>query len=187
MKAKKLKKRAVKKRVGRPPSGSEVFDSMAACASATGFPLAAIRKAKRAGCLAFQGGRVRLLPLVQWINDSNGATDAVDDKAENLRLQNEKLRLQLRQMAGELVPVDELEGWEAEVGGMVRSVVCQLHRLAPALEGLPVKQIEDQLKAAEDDVLSQLHAFAEKLEAWQETTAGREGDEDNGKGRKRKS
>lgn len=177
-------KKTTESRTGRPSTDLGIFDSIAAAVARTGIPKQIWSRAKRDGCPAFRSNRVYLEAFLRWFFGAGRLDEFVDaeqQKAENQRLQNEKLRLQLRQMNGELIPVDELEGWEAEVGGMVRSVVCQLHRLAPALEGLPVKQIEDQLKAAEDDVLTQLHSFAEKLDAWQETAAGRESDDDDRK------
>ncbi len=147
------------------------YDSIASCASATGIPVTTIKHAKRSGCSAFRGSRVLLAPLLRWIFESaeRSPINYDNERAQNVVLQNAKLRVEIRQMKRELIPVDEVSQLGAQLGGAIRGVVARLHRVAPSLVGHPVDVIETRLKEEEDEVLKQLHTLNERMDQWETT------------------
>jgi hypothetical protein len=89
------------------------------------------------------------------------------ERAQHVVLQNAKLKVELRQLKRELIPVDEVAHLGAELGSEIRKVISRLHRTAPSLEGQNVAVIEARLKEEEDDILKQLHTLDERLNGWQ--------------------
>jgi len=83
------------------------------------------------------------------------------ERAQHVVLQNAKLRVELRQLKRELIPVDEVTHLGAELGSATRKVITRLHRTAPSLEGRNVAVIQSRLKEEEDDILKQLHTLHE--------------------------
>jgi len=148
----------------------DAYDSIASCAAATGIPSTAIRHAKRNGCPAFRGSRVYLAPLVRWLFETpdRSPVNYEQERAQHIVLQNAKLKVELRHLKQELVPVEEVAHVGAELGAAIRKVVTRIHRLAPSLEGHPVEVIESRLKEEEDDIVKQLHTLDERLNAWQQ-------------------
>ena len=67
------------------------------------------------------------------------------------------MKVQLRELKRQLIPVEEVSHLAAELGSAIRKVLTRLHRIAPSLEGHPVEMIETRLKEEEDEVLKQLH------------------------------
>ena len=149
------------------------YDSIGACSAATGIPVTVLKHAKRQGCGAFRGSRVYLAPLIRWIFESadRSPVNYEQERAQHVVLQNAKLKVELRQLKRELIPVEEVAHLGAELGSAIRKVVTHLHRTAPSLEGHPVNVIEDRLKEEEDDILKQLHAIDERLGQWKESAA----------------
>lgn len=149
------------------------YDSLGACAAGTGIPVTTIKQAKRAGCSAFRGSRVYLAPLLRWVFDHTGKSpiDYDRQRAENVVLQNAKLKVEIRHLKRELIPVEEVNHLGSELGSAIRTVVSRLHRTAPSLVGHPVDVIETRLKEEEDEVLKQLHTLGERLNQWQASTA----------------
>ena len=147
------------------------YDSIASCAAATGIPTTAIRHAKRNGCPAFRGSRVYLAPLIRWLFETpdRSPVNYEQERAQHVVLQNAKLKVELRNLKRELVPVEEVAHVGAELGAAIRKVVTRIHRLAPSLEGHPVEVIESRLKEEEDDIVKQLYTLDERLSAWQRT------------------
>ena len=86
---------------------------------------------------------------------------------QHIILQNAKLKVELRNLKRELIPVEEVTHLGAELGAAIRKVVTRAHRVAPSLEGQPVPVIEARLKEEEDDILKQLHTLDERLSEWQ--------------------
>jgi hypothetical protein len=148
----------------------DCYDSIGACAAATGVPVTTLKHAKRRGCVAFRGSRVYLAPFIRWLFESpeRTAINYDQERAQHVLLQNAKLKLELRQFKRELIPADEVARVAAELGAAVRKVVTRLHRSAPSLEGQDVATIEGRLKEEEDEILNQLHTLHERLEAWQQ-------------------
>lgn len=96
------------------------------------------------------------------------ATDDVDtvkEKARNLVLKNQKLEAENAILRKNWKPVEEIERWGAELGAAVRKVVCQIHRSAQSLDGLPTAEIEIRLKKIEDEILAQLNGLNERIES----------------------
>ena len=147
----------------------ESFDSISSCASATGIPTTAIKHAKRSGCAAFRGSRVYLAPLIRWLFETpnRSPVNYEQERAQHVVLQNAKLKVQLRELKRQLIPVEEVSHLGAELGSAIRKVLTRLHRIAPSLEGHPVEVIETRLKEEEDEVLKQLHTIDEHLTQWQ--------------------
>jgi len=147
----------------------ESFDSIASCSTGTGIPTTAIKHAKRSGCAAFRGSRVYLAPLIRWLFETpnRSPVNYEQERAQHVVLQNAKLKVQLRELKRQLIPVEEVSHLGAELGSAIRKVLTRLHRIAPSLEGHPVEVIETRLKEEEDEVLKQLHTIDELLTQWQ--------------------
>ena len=154
-------------------SVQDSYDSIASCAAATGIPTTAIKHAKRSGCAALRGSRVYLAPLIRWLFETpnRSPVNYEQEKAQHVVLQNQKLKVQVRRMKQELIPVEEVSHLGAEVGSAIRKVLTRLHRIAPSLEGHPVEVIEARLKEEEDEVLKQLHTIDERLAQWQSASS----------------
>jgi hypothetical protein len=148
----------------------DAYDSIGACAAATGIPVSTIKHAMRNGCSAFRGSRVYLVALLRWLFASPDRTlvNYDQERAQHVVLQNAKLKVELRQLKRELIPVEEVTHLGAELGAAIRKVVTRVHRTAPSLEGQSVAVIEARLKEEEDDILKQLHTLDERLNAWQQ-------------------
>jgi hypothetical protein len=148
----------------------DAYDSIGACASATGIPVTLLKHAKRQGCSAFRGSRVYLAPLLRWLFESPDRcrVNYDQERAQHVVLQNAKLKVELRHLKRELLPVEEVTHLGAELGAAIRKVITRLHRTAPSLEGQSVAVIESRLKEEEDDILKQLHTLDERLSAWQQ-------------------
>jgi len=148
----------------------DAYDSIGSCAAATGIPVPTLKHAKRQGCVAFRGSRVYLAPLLRWMFESpdRSRTNYDQERAQHVVLQNAKLKVELRSLKRELLPVDEVTHLGAELGAAIRKVITRLHRTAPSLEGQSVAVIETRLKEEEDDILKQLHTLDERLKGWQQ-------------------
>jgi hypothetical protein len=83
-------------------------------------------------------------------------------KARQISLQNERLALELDIRRGRYVLAQDVERWGAELGAAVRKVATQLRKLAPALAGLMVPEIESRLRDAEIEILGQLHSLPDR-------------------------
>ncbi len=145
----------------------DAYYSIGACAAATGIPLSTIKHAKRQGCAAFRGSRVYLGALLRWLFESpeRSLVNYDQERAQHIILQNAKLKVELRNLKRELIPVEEVTHLGAELGAAIRKVVTRVHRTAPSLEGQSVAVIEARLKEEEDDILTQLHTLDERLSA----------------------
>jgi hypothetical protein len=66
-----MRKLAHKRPVGRPGSGWRVYDSLAACAGATGIPASHLSLMKATGCKAFRWSKVFEQELFAWIAKYN--------------------------------------------------------------------------------------------------------------------
>ncbi len=147
----------------------DAYDSIGACSAATGIPVSTLKHAKRQGCSAFRGSRVYLAALLRWMFESpdRSRVNYDQERAQHVVLQNAKLKVELRQLKRELLPVEEVAHLGAELGAAIRKVITRLHRTAPSLEGQSVAMIEARLKEEENDILKQLHTLDETLQAWQ--------------------
>ncbi|CAG0995231.1 hypothetical protein ARNL5_03564 [Anaerolineae bacterium] len=147
----------------------DAYDSLGACAAATGIPLGTLKYAKRQGCSAFRGSRVYLAPFLRWLfaSPERSRVNYDRERAQHVVLQNAKLKVELGQLKRELIPAEEVTHLGAELGSAIRKVLTRLHRVAPSLEGQPVPVIEERLKEEEDEILKQLHTLDERLSAWQ--------------------
>ena len=78
--------------------GLPTYPSLAACSGATGIPLAALKKAKKAGCDAFTtNGRVTLAKLLRWVfaegSEVDLGVDWIKEKAKTATLRD-RIRLE---------------------------------------------------------------------------------------------
>lgn len=95
------RKPSKKKSAGRPREHAidlPIYDSMDQCASATGIPLAVLKRAKREGCMHVQHGRVHVGVFLKWffakLSDLEGDEDrdwAAYDKRMSAKLKEQKL------------------------------------------------------------------------------------------------
>jgi hypothetical protein len=90
--------------------------------------------------------------------------DAGELKAEQLALQNEKLRHEIAVLRRVYVPARDVELLGARLGAAVRKVVTSLHLLAPSVAGMTVLEAEVLLKDKEDEIVAQLHTIDVGLE-----------------------
>lgn len=82
-----------------------VFDSISACSGATGIPASVIKKAKRAGCRAFNSSRVDLAELLRFLFASDDPTAGTNWR-ERLTAAEARLReLDLEEREASLVPM----------------------------------------------------------------------------------
>lgn len=94
------------------PTKPRTFDSIQAAATALKLPRRVIQNAKRAGCDAFQGSRVREAELIAWLSEHPDAIDAASDdpRDEKLREEIRKLRIANDAKEGRLIE----RAWMAE-------------------------------------------------------------------------
>lgn len=90
---------------------------------------------------------------------------------QHVVLQNAKLKVEIRELKRELIPVEEVTHPGTELASAIRTVVSQLHRVAPSRVGHPVETIETRLKDEEDEILKQLHTINVRTGQWQECAA----------------
>lgn len=93
------------------------------------------------------------------------------EKHRRLRIQNAKLKVQLRELKRQLIQVEEVSHLGAEPGSAIRKVLTRLHRIAPSLVGNPVEDLDARLKEDQDEVLKQLHTIDERLGEWQRSSS----------------
>ena len=156
------------------PTVRDVYPSFEACAAGTGIPVALLKRAKRQGCPALSGNQVEMEPVLRWwyAAGKEKAADYDRERAEQLMLQNHKLRVALRRLKRELVPAEDVQRLGAELGSAIRKVLTRLHRAAPSLEGRKADLIEARLREQEEEVLAQLQIIEDRLAAWHEVAAG---------------
>ncbi len=151
------------------PTVRDVYPSFEACAEATGIPVALLKQAKRQGCPALSGNRVEMGPFLRWwyAKGKEQVADYERERAEQMVLQNTKLRMALRRLKRELVPAEEAHRLDAELGGAIRKVLTRLHRAAPSLDGRTLEVIEARLEEQEQEILAQLQILEDQLADWQ--------------------
>ena len=151
------------------PTLRDVYPSFESCAAGTGIPLELLKRAKRQGCPALRRNQVQLGPFLRWwYTSGEKATINYDgERAEQMVLQNTKLRLALRRLKRELVPAEDVHRLGAELGGAIRKVLTRLLRAAPSLEGCMADVIEARLREQEEEVLAQLQILEDRLAGWQ--------------------
>ena len=117
-------------------------------------------------------------------SNESGGLDALDTpdlnqtqlKAENLVLQNERLRFQIGVLKRDYWPAEQVEMWGANLGTQIRKVITQLHLAAADLVGCTVVECEEILKRKEDEMLDQLHTLSDEMQEWK-SAAGEEEEE----------
>ena len=124
------------------------YDCFSACEAATGIPMAALRRANRRRCHAVRNGKVRLAAFLRWwhVTDQPQVISYEVERAAQVLLQNEKLRVIIRRMKRELVSAREVSHLGVELGAAIRKLVTRIHRMAPALAGHDVATIEKRLQ-----------------------------------------
>lgn len=133
-----------------------VYDSQKHCSAATGIPMAALKRAKTAGCPAFKSNRVYLRPLLTWIfdNPSDAGANNWKEMKEEFQAKREKLRHDkdagLQVDRGEAV--DRIRAGMSTVFSELDRVFC--NELPPIQKGLD--EIGLRQKAAE--AIEQLRA-----------------------------
>ncbi|MCA1997020.1 MAG: helix-turn-helix domain-containing protein [Armatimonadetes bacterium] len=108
-----------------------------------------------------------------------GTLDEEDDLEDEVTLRKKLMALKIvfaqievDKARGELMPVEEVSRIGYELGAAVRTVVGRLHLLASSLEGLPVHEIENRLKEAETEVMSQMNTISGRIEQWRAAAQG---------------
>ena len=151
------------------PTVRDVYPSFEACAAGTGIPVTLLKRAKRQGCPALRGNQVEMEPFLRWwyATGKEQAADYEHERAEQMVLQNTKLRLVLRRLKREMVPAENVHRLGAELGAAIRKVLTRVHRAAPSLEGRKADVIEARLREQEEEVLAQLQILEDRLALWQ--------------------
>ena len=146
----------------------DLYSSFESCAAGAGIPVELLKRAKRQGCPALRGNQVQMGPFLRWwyTSGEKGTINYDRERAEQMVLQNTKLRLALRRLKRELVPAEDVHRLGAELGGAIRKVLTRVHRAAPSLEGRKADVIEAWLKEQEEEVLAQLQILEDRLAAW---------------------
>jgi hypothetical protein len=118
--------RYYKEKTGRQEL-QDAYDSIANCSAATGIPPGKIKAAKKSGCDAFKGSRVRLLPLLKFIFSRD------EDKMQQLaRLEQESRAREAKARA------DEAERRNAQQEGSVFNAETVRQVMRDAL--VPIRQ-----------------------------------------------
>jgi hypothetical protein len=146
------------------------YDCFSACEAATGIPMLALRRAKRRRCSAVRDGKVRLTPFLRWwyATSQPHVVSFELERAAQVLLQNEKLRVIIRRMRRELVAASEVSHLGAELGAAIRKVVTRLHRIAPSLEGQTAENIRKRLQEEEADISPQLRIVDDRVSSWRQ-------------------
>ena len=146
------------------------YDCFSACEAATGIPRAALGRAKRRRCPAVRDGKVRLAAFLRWwhVTDQPKAISYEVERAAQVLLQNEKLRVTIRRMKKELVSAREVSHLGAELGAAIRKLVTRIHRMAPSLAGHDAATIEKRLREQESDIVAQLRIVDDRVSTWRQ-------------------
>ena len=90
------------------------------------------------------------------------------ERAAQVLLQNEKLRVIIRRMKRELVSAREVSQLGAELGAAIRKLVTRIHRMAPSLAGHDLATIEKRLQEEESDIVAQLRIVDDRVSTWRQ-------------------
>ena len=138
------------------------YDSMKACAAATGIPLETLKLAKRKGCEGFRSTRVSLGPVLRWIFSQGDESD-INWSAELNKYKAQREEIRLAQDRAEVIPrSDVVEGVGAAMGELFGSLDrVLLSELPPVLKGLSEKAIRAKCENHIENLKEKLrHAFA---------------------------
>ena len=127
------------------------YDSMKVCAARTGIPLAALKRAKKSGCEAFQWNRVALAPLLKWLF-SQDSDSGVDWKDFHTKFQGLLAELAYNRKRGDTLDKSEVR---QAITKAISSFFASLDRrssieLPSALRGLAEPEIQKRLLASDD-------------------------------------
>lgn len=148
----------------------EEYDCFSACEAATCIPMTALRRAKRRRCSAVRDRKVRLVGFLRWwyVTAQPQAISYEVERAAQVLLQNEKLRMIIRRMKRELVSAREVSHLGAELGAAIRKLVTRIHRMATSLAGQTVETIEKRLQEEEADIAAQLRIVDDRVSTWRQ-------------------
>lgn len=149
---------------------SATFDTMGACASATGVPLAALKQAKKLGCEAFRHGRVELFAFLRWWfaqQDSDVNTDW------NRELNRERaLRERIRREADQGLVMDSevVRAFQHHLMGYLFGELDRVFasELPPALKGMDEVGVRVRAQAEIEALKKRL---SDTLTAWEKEKA----------------
>lgn len=141
--------------------------TMAAAHAATGMPLSVIRKAKAAGCPAFDSaGRIKLGVLSRWFWSQSTETEA-DQPPDGLatwrdalnRVQTKREEIRLEKDRGQVVDFDEARRQASEAAALY---FAELDRLVmecpPVLKGCDEVTIHKKLSERREEIRTQLNS-----------------------------
>lgn len=161
-------------------SESLYFDTMANAAAATKYSLRTLRDAKKAGCPAFEGSsRVRLMPLIRWLNESSGGEEGEDYAP---RLTKEKfLRERIKRRKDERAVILKTEVLQC-LAKMLSTLFGTIDRqnnaeLPQALVGLTAFEIQQVLVKARSSLRAEFGSEMQRLAA-EESAESKEEKED---------
>jgi hypothetical protein len=152
-------------RVGRPRNPEPVFESLAACAGATGIPEMILKSAKRKGCPAFEAGnRIRLYALTHWLFDAARTEDGVDWGARLKEYLAKLALVRLKREEREVMPVAEAVEIATRISALLNSALDRLwSELPPILKGLDEPAIRARGQSATDQLKTHLAAEFRRL------------------------
>ena len=158
------------KKLGRPRSAPvelPIYDSMQACAAATGIPLAIQKKAKSAGCDAFRSNRVALGPLLQWIftsdeSSEDGASIWGRAQFEDWHAKREKIKhdREAKMVADKAETIFAIAAIQAAMFSTLERLKSEM---PPLLKGLTESEIHQRFSEKMDDLRKELAAKYDEL------------------------
>lgn len=108
------------------------------------------------------GGRYKVDDWRRWAAENGkkvpaGATTKSEWEVERIKRQVERLDLELKQRRGDLVPVEDVKRWAAEMVYAFRTEILGIPgKLAPQVVGLTIAEAEIRLRQAVHDSLTKL-------------------------------
>ena len=142
-----------------------VYESISHCSGGTGIPKQVLRKAKQAGCPAFDGnGRVRLKPLLAWLFKQPDGD--IDYHAEWKKWQALREKMKHDKDAGTVADKNEVRTWVrsfmALLFGELDRIWCM--EMPPTLKGLSEAEMAAKGRAAIAELKEALRAkFQEQI------------------------
>jgi hypothetical protein len=133
-----------------------IYDSMHACAGATGIPLAFLRHAKKSACPAFTSNRVHLAELLRWMFAKSAAcpdAEGIDWSDELKKWLAKRAKIQHDRDAETIIDAGTAR---ADIQLGIAVLFGGLDRIAadapPILKGLTEREIHTRLLAYIEDI-----------------------------------
>lgn len=146
-----------------PRKPSRIVESIKAAASILKLHPDVIKRAKEAGCEAFEpGNRIDIKALESWIAknpekvQSSGDADSLPLKEQKIREEVRKLKIGNDTKEGRLILKSDRDAEISQMASECQRVLYSIPPRAPELAGLTVAEIESKLRSWLDDAVKTL-------------------------------